>query len=114
MKPPTGAWTVRTWWIALAFEQPDDSRFVVTDQAHQTWSPARKGALDLCCLRGAVAVVVYDPGGDVFAHWDRFSNVAHHLWGDAATELRASEAQAAWDEERNDRDGAVLPAHGER
>lgn len=103
MKPPTGAWTVRTWWLGIPGEPVDDEVHPVTERPHETWEPARKQALNLCCCRGSVAVVVYDPDGDVFAHWDRFSNIAHHMWGSPDDEARAALTQAAWDEERKDR-----------
>lgn len=82
--PPTGAWTIRTWWTF-----PGEEVFTVTNEEHPTWESARREALHLCCIRGTVAVVLYDPLGDVFGHWDRFSNVAHNLGNRADIKARA-------------------------
>lgn len=103
MSPPTGAWTVRSWWLPIPGETADEDGLRIVDQQHPQWEPARRQGLDLACCRGTVAVVVYDPYGDVSGHWDRFSNVAHHLWsGHEATAAQAALIQAAWDEERSD------------
>lgn len=102
MSPPQGAWTVRTWWLGIPGEPTGDIH-PTTDRAHEAWEPARKEALNLCCCAGTVAVVLYDPYGDVVGHWDRFSNVAHHLSADPAEVAMAALTQAAWDDERKDR-----------
>lgn len=106
---------MRTWWLPVPGERDSGDGFTVVDQAHTTWESARKQALDLACCRGTVGVVVYDPYGDVFAHWDRFSNVARHMWsGDAKTTALAELVQGVWDEEQEDLRGTALPADGQR
>jgi len=40
---------------------------------------ARREAIALTCLRGTIAVVLRDPDGEIVGHWDRYSNIAHHL-----------------------------------
>jgi hypothetical protein len=113
--PPTDAWTVRSWWLPVPGEPASGDGFTVVDQAHTTWESARKQALSLACCRGAVGVVVYDLRGDVIGHWDRFSNVAHHLWGgDDKTTAMAELTQAAWNEEQEDRRGTALSVDGQR
>lgn len=114
MTRPTGAWTVRTWWLPLPGEgmPQEEDGFATTTSQHTTWEPARRAALSLTCCRGAIAVVLYDPDGDVFGHWDRFSHRARHLT--EADAIRAQDIQVAYDEEREDRRGAALPADGQQ
>ncbi len=67
-------WTVHTLWWPTPNEsavEPD------TKQTYPDWPEARKDALKLTCLAGTRAVKVLDPWGDVYAHWDYWSNRWH-------------------------------------
>lgn len=72
-------WRVKTWWKPIPGEPVNEDGLVTTEQEFPEFERARIAALWMTCLRGTLGVVLYDPWGDVFGRYDRFSNVASGL-----------------------------------